>query len=81
MSDFDEYLDTPGYGAVWIAAVLNLRKENGDLDIDKAYHVLASGYVDADKIGRLWTSTRRRLLGGTQGFHSRHNPKTESVTT
>jgi hypothetical protein len=71
MSDFDAYLDTPGYGAAFVAAVLNLRKPNGELDLDKAYHVLAEGYVDADKIGRLWMSTPRRLLGGTVGFHGR----------
>jgi hypothetical protein len=60
--DFDEYLDTPGYGAPWVAAVLNLRKKNGKLDVNAAYHKLEQGYVDASKIGRIWTSTRRRLL-------------------
>jgi hypothetical protein len=64
MSDgFDEYLDTPGYGARFIAEVLNLRDENGALDVAAAYHKLEMGYVDADKMGRIWTSTRRRLLG------------------
>ena len=72
MAEFDEFLDTPGYGAAWVAAVLNLRKEDGGLDIGRAYYLLEKGYVDADKIGRgrvskddegrIWTSTRRRLL-------------------
>ena len=72
MSDFDEYLDTPGYGARWVAAVLNLRDEAGELDVRRAHYILEQKYVDADKMGRIWTSTRRRLLG-------RHLPKTESV--
>jgi hypothetical protein len=62
MTDFDEYLDTPGYGALWVAGVLNLRDENGDLDERRAYYILERGYADADKIGRVWTSTPRRLL-------------------
>jgi len=62
MSDFDEYLDTPGYGARWIADVLNIRDKNGELDEDRTYYILEAGYVDADKMGRIWTSTRRRLL-------------------
>jgi hypothetical protein len=65
MSDND--LDTPGYGAPWVAEVLNLRKKTGELDDRRAYYVLEKGYVDADKIGRIWTSTKRRLLKRAQG--------------
>jgi hypothetical protein len=72
MINFDPFWDAPGYGAPWIADVLNLRDEDGELDIDKAYYVLEQGYVDADKMGRIWTSTRRRLLAP-------HLPKTEVV--
>jgi hypothetical protein len=63
MPEFDPYLDTPGYGARWVAEVLNLRNEKGEPDERKAYHGLENGYLDADKLGRLWTSTPRRLLG------------------
>jgi hypothetical protein len=59
---FDPYLDTPGYGAGWIAEILNLRDHSGALDVRRAYYLLEAGYVDASKVGRVWTSTRRRLL-------------------
>jgi hypothetical protein len=62
MSNFDKYWDEPGYGAAWIAEVLNLRDENGKPDLTRAYYVLESGYVDAAKLGHRWWSTRRRLL-------------------
>jgi hypothetical protein len=62
MSNFDKYWDEPVYGAASIAEILNLRDENGEPDLTRTYHVLSSGYVDADKMGRIWWSTRRRLL-------------------
>ena len=64
-------LDQPVYGAEAIAIVLNLRKD-GKPDTRRAYYACEKGYVDADKFGRIWTSTRRRLL-------SRHL-KTASAT-
>jgi len=36
MPEFDPYLDTPGYGAAWVAEVLNLRNEKGELDERRA---------------------------------------------
>jgi hypothetical protein len=60
-------LDKPGYGAKWVAEVLNLLDEDGEPDERKAYYVLEKGYADADKMGRIWTSTRRRLLKRVQG--------------
>ena len=62
MPEFDPYLDTPGYGAAWVAEVLNLRNEKGELDERRAYYALESGYLDASKLGRQWSPTRRRLL-------------------
>jgi hypothetical protein len=62
MFDFDPFLDTPLYGAVAIAEALNLKDEDGNPDERKAYHGLERGYYDASKVGRIWTSTRRRLL-------------------
>jgi hypothetical protein len=48
-------LDLPVYGVEPIAQILNL-------DLRRAYYALEKGYVDADKFGRVWTSTKRRLL-------------------
>jgi hypothetical protein len=62
MINFDKYWDEPVYGAASIAEILNLLDANGKPDLTRAYHVLESGYVDADKMGRRWWSTRRRLL-------------------
>ena len=59
----DPDLDTPLYGIRPIAEALNLKKEDGTLDLRKAYYALEKGYADADKFGRIWVSTRRRLLG------------------
>ncbi len=61
MSDDD--LDTPVYGVPAITRILNLRDKNGELDVRRGYHALEQGYADADKFGRLWTSTKRRLIG------------------
>jgi hypothetical protein len=66
-------LDTPIYGAKIIAVILNLVDENGEPDERKAYHALASGYIDADKFGRVWTTTRRRAL-------NRHLKKNTAVS-
>lgn len=57
-------LDRPIYGAKAIAEVLNLRDKNGEPDARKAFHALEMGYVSAEKMGRLWRSTPRRLLAG-----------------
>jgi hypothetical protein len=59
---FDKDLDTPVYGAGPIAQVLGLFDENGEPDARRAYYMLERGYLDADQIGKIWTSTRRRLL-------------------
>jgi hypothetical protein len=47
-------LDRPVYGATKIGRVVNLTR-------NQAYHALVRGYLDADKFGRLWVSTPRRL--------------------
>jgi hypothetical protein len=58
----DDILDLPVYGAPAIAKILNLLDENGEPDIRRTYYALEHGYVDADKFGRAWSSTKRRLL-------------------
>jgi hypothetical protein len=54
-SNDDADLDTPIYGAGPIGQVVNLTER-------QASHALASGYLDADKFGKKWRSTKRRLL-------------------
>ncbi len=48
-------LDRWIYGAKNIGIVV-------DLDERETYHALERGYLDADKFGRKWRSTKRRLL-------------------
>jgi hypothetical protein len=55
-------LDLPVHGAAEIARVLNLIDDDGKPDLRRAFYVLEKGYVDADKWGRIWVSTPRRLL-------------------
>ncbi len=53
-TDDDLSLDAPIWGAANIAA--EIRKP-----IAQTFYLLSKGLVDADKIGRQWVSTRRRL--------------------
>jgi hypothetical protein len=59
-------LDVPVYGAKAIAECLNLVDAKGKPNEVRAYRVLESGAVDANKTGTgkmsTWTSTPRRLL-------------------
>ena len=61
MVDIDPQ-DQPVYGAEAIARILNIFKDDGTPDLRRAFYVLENGYVDADKYGRIWRSTPRRLL-------------------
>ena len=47
-------LDQPVYGAANIGRVVGLNR-------NQAYLALENGYLDADKFGRRWVSTPRRL--------------------
>ena len=53
MSDTDD-LDKPIYGAKAIGEARKLTER-------QAFWALENGYLDADKMGRKWTSTPRRL--------------------
>jgi hypothetical protein len=57
IDDLDKFV----YGAEAIASILNLHKD-GKPDTRRAYYACEKGYVDADKFGRIWRSTPRRLL-------------------
>jgi hypothetical protein len=48
-------LDKPIYGAKNIGVVVNLTER-------QAFHALEKGYLDGDKFGKKWRSTKRRLL-------------------
>jgi hypothetical protein len=70
-----DHLDLPVYGVPAIAKELNLFDENGAPDTRRCYYMLERGYVDASKLGRIWTSTPRRLLGPHLG-HLKQNTAT-----
>jgi len=53
-------LDTPIWGARAIGAVLNLTER-------QAFHKLEKRQLAAEKIGKIWVSTPRRLLGRITG--------------
>jgi hypothetical protein len=57
----DNDLDRPLWGAEAIAREANLLDDNGDVDTRKAFYLLEKGLLPATKIGRLWTSTPRRI--------------------
>jgi hypothetical protein len=59
-------LDRPIYGARAIGAVANLLDEKGEVDIQAVYYALQMGYIDADKFGRRYRSTPRRILNSTR---------------
>jgi len=57
----DEKLDKPLYGAEPIGRAAHLLDDHGKVDIRKTYYALERGYIDADKFGRVWVSTPRRI--------------------
>jgi hypothetical protein len=59
---FVDPLDQWVYGAKKIAELAGLFDGNGEPDERAAYHGLENGYIDADKYGRQWRSTPRRIL-------------------
>ena len=56
ISDTDP-LDRPVFGARAIAEEANL--PGGE---KQAFYMLSNGYLDGTKAGRLWVSSRRRIL-------------------
>jgi len=61
----DKDLDQAVYGAPAIGQEADLFDDDGNVDIRKAYYALEMGYIDADKFGRLWVSTPRRIRRST----------------
>jgi hypothetical protein len=62
LDDLLDPLDRPVYGPRAIAIVANILDESGEPDERAAFHALEKGYLDADKFGRKWRSTPRRIL-------------------
>jgi hypothetical protein len=55
-------LDQLVEGAERIALTLGLTNPDGSPRTRRAFYLLERGFVDADKNGRIWSSTPRRLL-------------------
>jgi hypothetical protein len=63
-------LDKPVWGARAIAAEAGLiDEETGEPDVVRAQYLLGAGLLPADKVGRAWTSTPRRLRSIASGEH------------
>jgi hypothetical protein len=54
-------LDRPLWGAEAIGRAANLLDEDGNVDLRRTYFKLEKGYLPADKCGREWVTTPRRL--------------------
>ena len=57
-----EDFDKPIYGVERIGRIANIPKEDGSVDTRAAYYALEKGFIDADKFGRKWRTTPRRVL-------------------
>jgi hypothetical protein len=53
--------DVPVWGAEAIGRIAGVLKDDGSVDLRRTFYLLESGYLDADKFGRRWASTPRRI--------------------
>jgi hypothetical protein len=60
-ASFANDLDRPIFGAEPIGREANLVDKDGNVDLRKTYYALERGYLDANKFGRTWVSTPRRI--------------------
>jgi hypothetical protein len=63
----DLELDRPIYGASAIGRAANLVDGKGKVELAKVYRALQLRYIDADKFGREYVSTLRRILAKHAG--------------
>jgi hypothetical protein len=56
----DYYLDRPLWGSKAIAAEISRTEK-------QVFHMLEAGHLPAQKIGRLWVTTRRQLRAAISG--------------
>jgi hypothetical protein len=61
MTDSSDDLDRPLWGAAAIGLEANVVDEDGDVDIRKVFYLLENGLLPATKVGKKWTSTKRRI--------------------
>ena len=61
MSSFNSDLDTPIWGARALALAVRLVDKRGKPRERAAYHLLASKKLPAEKVGKTYVSTPRRL--------------------
>jgi hypothetical protein len=61
MSENEDDLDRPLWGAEAIGREARLLDKAGNVDTRKTYYGLENRYLDADKYGQLWVSTPRRI--------------------
>jgi hypothetical protein len=57
----NQNLDRPIWGAEAIGREAGLVDHDGNVDLRRTFYMLEKGYLPATKMGRLWTSTPRRL--------------------
>jgi hypothetical protein len=55
-------LDRPVWGAAEIGRIANVTKPDGTVDLRRTYYLLENKLLDADKFGRRYASTPRRIL-------------------
>ncbi len=63
----DDHLDRPLYGAADIALAAGVVNEHGEPNLRRTFYLLERGYLAASKVGRIWTSTPRRLRSVANG--------------
>jgi len=61
MTDTEQDLDAPLWGAEAIGREARAFTKTGEVDVRKTYHLLEEGFLPATKAGHQWISTRRRL--------------------
>ena len=62
-----ENLDNPLWGAAAIGRAAGLIDRRGNVDLRRVFYQLEHGHLPADKKGRLWVSTPRRIRRAFSG--------------
>jgi hypothetical protein len=57
IDDLDQFI----YCVESIGRAANIVKDDGSVDVRGTYYALEKGYIDADKFGRKWRTTPRRV--------------------
>jgi hypothetical protein len=57
----DKDIDKPLWGAEAIGREANVVDEDGNVDLRKVYYLLENELLPGTKVGKLWTSTKRRI--------------------